>query len=43
MPRRYINFIAELPVKAFEPKQIGRLKRFWYGTEVDLALGDDKY
>ena len=43
VPRRYINFIAELPVKAFEPRQLGRLQRFWYGSEVDLALGDDKY
>ena len=43
VPRRYINFIAELPVKAFEPKQLGRLQRFWYASEVDLALGDDKY
>ena len=43
VPRRYINFIAELPVKAFEPKQIGRLQRFWYANEVDLAMGDDKY
>ena len=43
VPRRYINFIAELPVKAFEPKQLGRLQRFWYASEVDLAIGDDKY
>jgi hypothetical protein len=43
VPRRYINFIAELPVKAFEPKQLNRLQKFWYASEVDLALGDDKY
>jgi hypothetical protein len=43
VPRRYINFIAELPIKAFEPKQMGRLQRFWYASEVDLALGEDKY
>jgi hypothetical protein len=43
VPRRYINFIAELPVKAFEPKQLNRLQRMWYGSEVDAALGDDKY
>jgi hypothetical protein len=43
VPRRYINFIAELPVKAFEPKQIGRLQRFWYANEVDLAMGEEKY
>jgi hypothetical protein len=43
VPRRYINFIAELPVKAFEPKQMNRLQRLWYADEVDHALGDDKY
>ena len=43
VPRRYINFIAELPIKIFEPKQLGRLQRFWYASEVDLAMGDDKY
>jgi hypothetical protein len=43
VPRRYINFIAELPIKAFEPKQIGRLQRLWYASEVDEAMGDDKY
>jgi hypothetical protein len=43
LPRRYINFIAELPIKAFEPKQIGRLQRFWYASEVDMALNEDRY
>ena len=43
VPRRYINFIAELPIKAFEPKQLSRMQRFWYGAEVDSALGDDRY
>jgi hypothetical protein len=43
VPRRYINFIAELPIKAFEPKQIGRLQRLWYASDVDEAMGDDKY
>jgi hypothetical protein len=43
VPRRYINFIAELPIKAFEPKQLNRLQKFWYADEVDLALGDEKY
>ncbi len=43
VPRRYINFIAELPVKAFEPKQLGRMQRIWYASEIDHALGDDKY
>jgi hypothetical protein len=34
MPQRYINFIAELPMKTFEPKQLGRLLRFWYANEI---------
>jgi hypothetical protein len=43
VPRRYINFIAELPIKAFEPKQMGRLQRMWYASEVDSALNEEKY
>ncbi len=43
VPRRYINFIAELPIKAFEPTQIGRLQRFWYASEVDLALSEERH
>ena len=43
VPRRYINFIAELPIKAFEPRQMGRLQRMWYASEVTVALNDDKY
>lgn len=34
MPQRYINFIAELPLQAFEPKQLSRLQRFWYANEI---------
>jgi hypothetical protein len=40
VPRRYVNFITELPIKAFEPRQIGRLQRLWYADEVDSALAD---
>ncbi|MBL8711085.1 MAG: hypothetical protein JNL25_17960 [Rhodospirillaceae bacterium] len=43
VPRRYINFIAELPVKAFEPKQLNRLQRFLFADEVREAAQDDKY
>lgn len=43
IPRRYINFIAELPVKAFEPKQLNRLQRFFFADEVREAAQDDKY
>jgi len=34
MPQRYINFIVELPMQAFEPKQLSRLQRFWYAREL---------
>ena len=43
IPRRYINFIAELPFKAFEPKQLNRLQQMWYASEVREAVQDDKY
>lgn len=43
IPRRYINFIAELPFKAFEPKQLNRLQQMWYSKEISAAVQDDKY
>ena len=43
IPRRYINFIAELPFKAFEPKQLNRLQRLWYANEVREAVQEEKY
>jgi hypothetical protein len=43
MPRRYINFIAELPFKAFEPKQLNRLQRLWYANDIREAVQDEKY
>jgi len=42
VPRRYINFIAELPIKAFEPRQLGRLQRLWYRNEVDHSGADER-
>ncbi len=29
VPRRYVNFVAEVPGRAFEPPQMGRLQRLW--------------
>lgn len=43
IPRRYINFIAELPFKAFEPKQLNRLQQIWYSKDVSAAVQDEKY
>lgn len=43
VPRRYINFIAELPIRAFEPKQLNRFQRVWYASDVRQAAQDDRY
>jgi hypothetical protein len=43
IPRRYINFIAELPIKAFEPKQLKGWQKLWYAREVQAALKDERY
>lgn len=43
IPRRYINFIAELPIKAFSPKQVGRFQRLFHASEIAAMNGDDKY
>ncbi len=43
VPRRYINFIAELPFKAFEPRQLNRLQQIWYAKEISAAVQDEKY
>jgi hypothetical protein len=42
-PRRYINFIAELPMKAFEPKQLTGWQKVWYRREVQAASQDERY
>jgi hypothetical protein len=42
VPRRYINFIAELPFKAFQTKQLTRFQRLWYRKEVQSAP-DERY
>jgi len=34
-PRRYINFIAEVPVRAFEPTQASRWQRWRHGRRDD--------
>jgi len=43
VPRRYINFIAELPVKAFEPKQLTDWQKLWYARDVKAAAQDERY
>jgi hypothetical protein len=43
IPRRYINFIAELPIDAFTPKQISRWQKLWLSKDVKQAANSDKY
>jgi hypothetical protein len=43
VPRRYINFIAELPIKAFEPKQLNAWQKLWYASDVQAAAQDERY
>jgi hypothetical protein len=43
VPRRYINFIAELPIKAFRPRQLDRWQKLWYRREVQAAAQDERY
>jgi hypothetical protein len=43
IPRRYINFIAELPIKAFQPKQLNKWQRFIYRAEVEKASQEERY
>ncbi len=43
VPRRYINFIAELPMKAFEPRQLTAWQKLWYRSDVKAAAQDDRY
>lgn len=42
-PRRYINFIAELPLKVFEPKQLNKWQKLWYARDVKAAAQDERY
>ncbi|HVM85061.1 MAG TPA: hypothetical protein VMW18_14315 [Candidatus Binatia bacterium] len=43
VPRRYINFIAELPIKAFRPKQLNKWQKLWYRNDVAAASQDERY
>lgn len=43
IPRRYINFIAELPIDAFRPQQLNRWQRFWYRSDVKMDGGEERY
>jgi len=43
IPRRYVNFIAELPIKAFRPRQLNRWQRAWYRHEVRATAHEERY
>jgi len=43
IPRRYINFIAELPLKAFEPTQLSKWQKMWHRHDVKAAAQDERY
>lgn len=43
VPRRYINFVAELPVKAFKPKQLNKLQQFLFSAKGAAAEHEDRY
>lgn len=43
VPRRYINFIAELPVNAFKPKQLNKLQRFLFSAKGAAREPEDRY
>lgn len=43
IPRRYINFIAELPIKAFNPRQLNRIEEFLFAKQMRAAAQDDRY
>ena len=43
IPRRYINFIAELPMKAFDPEQLSGWRKILYAREVRAAAQDERY
>jgi hypothetical protein len=43
IPRRYINFIAELPIEAFQPRQLNRWQKLWYRDDVRAAGQDERY
>jgi hypothetical protein len=43
VPRRYVNFIAEIPLKAFTPRQVSRVSRWWHRPQLRAALDEREY
>ena len=43
IPRRYINFIAELPIHAFDPKQVSRWRKLLLPKDMRLSAHNDVY
>lgn len=42
-PRRYVNFIAELPIRAFTPRQVSWFRRLLVARRPAEPRGDDRY
>ena len=43
IPRRYINFIAELPIEVFRPRQLNKWQQILYASEVRDAMNEERY
>jgi hypothetical protein len=43
IPRRYVNFIAELPMEAFRPQQLNRWQRLLYRSELKIDGAEERY
>lgn len=43
IPRRYINFIAELPLHAFDPKQVSRWRKLLLPRDMKHSAQNDAY
>lgn len=43
VPRRYVNLIAELPILAFQPKQMSHWRKLWLSKSARLTANNDRY
>jgi len=43
LPRRYVNFIAEVPFPLFETTMLGRIRRLLHWRLGSRDIGGDRY